>query len=344
MPLRPLIALLFCLTGCEGVIGPRGLGGSPSGPATLPPLLLPDGTTAAESGRALVNPCGDRPDPPAVGLRRLAHDEYRFTLTDVLPSSQTKTAVSTAVAAFPPDPVSLNFKNSAAFLDVNEVLFSQYFAAAETIAEKAAADLPTLLPCTAPGTTAGDLTCAQQFITRFGRTLYRRALTADEASAYATLYSAARTRGDAFPTAIQGVVMAFLLSPNFLYRVEVDDASQGPVRAVSSVELASRLSYLVWRSSPDDALLTQAERGELATPDQVEAATNRLLADPKASRFTQFFEESLDVDAISNLQRDTTIFPNLDAQLPRRTPSSTARSRNTTASAASPARASARSR
>ncbi len=316
MPLRT-VTLLLCLAGCEGLIGGGGLGSSQTGPATLPPLLLPDGTNATEPGQALVNPCTDRPDPPAVGLRRLAHDEYRFTVSDVLPGTEAKTAVGAAVASFPPDPISLNFKNNASFLEVNDVLFSEYFTAAESIAEKAVADLPTLLPCTAPGTTAGDLTCAQQFINRFGRLLYRRALSADEASAYSTLYSAARTRGDAFPTAIQGVVMAFLLSPNFLYRVEVDDAATGSVRPVSSVELASRLSYLLWRSAPDDTLLAQAERGELATPDQVEVAANRLLADPKASRFTQFFEESLDVDAIASLQRDTTIFPNLDAQLPQ---------------------------
>lgn len=248
-----------------------------------------------------------------VPLRRLAHDEYAFTLNDLLSNAQAKAEVNQAVATFAADPVSLGFRNSAAFLEVKGVQAQAYFDAAEAVATKAVADLPALGVCTTPS----EATCAQRFITTFGRRLYRRALSTGEQAAYTKVYADARTRGDAFATSIGGVVTAFLLSPHFLYRVELDDAGSGPVRPVSQLELAARLSYLFWRSAPDEQLLTAAEQGRLDSPAAVEAEARRLLADAKGRRMTQFFGEWLNVDELSGLRRNATFYPGLNPELPQ---------------------------
>lgn len=303
LPMRRSLAVcaLF-LIGCEG----RALDfGQPLGAAPAPSSSDQTPADAAEP-----NPCTSEPSPDVTPLRRLAHEEYRHAAGDLFGTAAVSGVVSAQVDGFAADPVSLGFKNSAAFLDVKSVLMQQYFDAAEAIAAKAVEALPTLLPCT-----GDEATCAAQFIPRFGRKAYRRALTDAERQAYVALYTQARARGDDFKTAIEGVLLAFLLSPHFAYRVEVDDVGSGPVRALRPQELATRLSFLFWRSGPDDALLTAAEAGRLGTAQDVEREARRLLADPKAARLTQLYEEWLDVDELGGLRRDGAAYPGLDARL-----------------------------
>jgi hypothetical protein len=333
-----ILAAVLALTGCEASIvafGDRSPNtrpnapGAPSGPGSTPgenPTPIGSsgqggqpsasgqgGASASGTGGAgmVTNPCGSQPQPDVAPLRRLAHDEYRFTLLDLFSNAQAQAAVNTAVAAFGGDPVSLGFRNGATFLEIKGVQGQSYFDAAEAIAGRAAADLPGLGVCTTPS----EATCASDFIRRFGKRAYRRPLTTAEVTAYTSMYTAARMRGDTFATAIEGLVLGFLLSPHMLYRVEPNETGAPPVRPLNGFELASRLSYAFWRSGPDQALLDAAEQGRLGTPAEVEAQARRLLADAKASRLTQFFEEWLDIDEVATMRRNGTTFPNLNAQL-----------------------------
>jgi hypothetical protein len=186
--------------------------------------------------------------------------------------------------------------------------------AAEAVAAQAVTDLPTLTGCS-PTTTTAEATCADQFIKAFGRKLYRRQLTAEESARYTTVYNNARTQMYDFKTGIEWVVFAFLNSPGFLYRVELDPVGSSGIRALTPTELASRLSYLIWQSGPDETLLTAAEGGQLATRQDLAVQATRMIADPKARRLTNFFDQWLKWGTLDGLQRDPTAFPNLPANL-----------------------------
>src|SRR5438094_398827 len=149
--------LLLLLAACEAqIIGPG------EGPFS--------GGNGGSIGTDL-NPCGAQVVVGTAPMRRLSHDEYRNTLSDLQPSWAS--VVATQVKTFVQDSESLGFRNSAEFLDVKPVLAQEYMDAAEQVATTAVAGLTALLPCSP---TNNEAPCAEQFIRKFGRQLYRRAL------------------------------------------------------------------------------------------------------------------------------------------------------------------------
>lgn len=276
--------------------------------------IIPPGVTVIGGGGggsvAEVNPCTAVVAVGTAPMRRLSHDEYKNSLSDLQPSWAG--VVATQAAAFPPDSESLGFRNSALFLDVKPVLAGQYLDAAEAIAAQAVTNLPALLPCSPTG---NEAPCAEQFIRSFGRKLYRHTLSAEEVARYQTVYGNARTQGYDFKTGIEWVVFAFLNSPGFLYRIELDAPGSSGLRALTGVELASRLSYLLWQSGPDEELLAAGEAGQLATRAEIAAQARRLIDDPKARRLTAFFDQWLKWDGLESITRDSTAFPMLPATL-----------------------------
>ena len=223
-----------------------------------------------------LSPCTSTVTVGTAPMRRLSHNEYRYSLTDVFAQPTLAAQVVAQVEAFLADTQSLGFRNGAAFLDVKPVLAQQYMDAAEALATAATSDLSKLLPCTSSGDGSA---CATDFITAFGKALYRRPLTQTEVAGYQKVYADARAQGYDFGTGIQWVVFTFLQSPGFLYRVELDTTGDAPVRPVTPLELASRLSFLLWQSGPDAALLEAAVGGKLETKTDVEREARRLLAD-----------------------------------------------------------------
>ncbi|MBX7116959.1 MAG: DUF1592 domain-containing protein [Myxococcaceae bacterium] len=309
--------LMLCLAGCEArIAGPGGLTepNKPSLPAfdpalpTRPVLTLP----THPDPMPLPSACAPNPYPGAAPMRRLSHDEYVNSLVDIFDIPSVQTVIRAEAAGFVADPQSLGFNNSAAFLDVKPVLAQQYMDAAEKIAAAAVVELSKLLPCTP--VTGQEQVCATQFIQRFGKKLYRHALTADEQALLLAAYNKGKTGYD-FKTGIEFVVFAALQSPQFMYRTELDEPGVAAVRIVNPSELASRLSYLLWQSTPDDALLTAAETGQLSTAQDVELQARRMIADPKAQRFFNFISQWLDLEALTNARRDGTLFPSWNAAL-----------------------------
>jgi hypothetical protein len=107
-----------------------------------------------------------------------------------------------------------------------------------------------------------------------------------------------------------------LQSTEFLYRVELGVAKSSDY-APSAYEMATRLSYLIWQSMPDQALFDAADKGELSDKKQIEAQARRMLKDAKAARLLEFFDQWLDTDRLSALDRDAKVYPDLNPNLPQ---------------------------
>ena len=216
------------------------------------------------------------PSPPGPGcvhettqptpLRRLTRAEYDATLRDLLGDS------SRPARAFPPDEESQGFDNFAETQSVSPLLAEGYLSAAEALAE--AADPVVLANC--DPAVSGDLPCVDKLLSGFGRRAFRRSLSAGERERLTAVFTAARAGEDA-TDAMRAVITVLLQSPQFLYRFE-----SAPLK---NVELASRLSYFLWGSQPDDALLDAAEKPAF----DATAHARRMLADPRARAVVQRF-------------------------------------------------------
>lgn len=251
------------------------------------------------------------PDPGAALVRRLSRIEYDNTVRDLLGDG-----LGLALG-FAAEEETLGFDNNARALQVSALHAEQFMAAAETLAAQAAGRAEELLPC--DPTEVGEAVCAHAFIDTFGRRAWRRPLTPDELGRLTTVYEAAvELEGAEFFDGIALIIEALLQSPHFLYRIERGTPLEGRpgVHALDSYELASRLSYLIWRSMPDDALLDAASRNTLTTSAGLTAEADRLFADPRAREgMWSFFAQWLRVDEVPGLSRDVRDFPFYDAEL-----------------------------
>ena len=134
-------------------------------------------------------------------------------------------------------------------------------------------------------------TCAEQIVTSLARRAYRRPITDDERTRLVGLYSAERGKGRSFEAGVQTALAYVLVSPQFLFRAEQDpvNAAPGSLYRISDLELASRLSFFIWSSVPDEELLEVAEAGRLSRPAELEKQVRRMLADARAGTLAQDF-------------------------------------------------------
>jgi mono/diheme cytochrome c family protein len=141
-----------------------------------------------------------------------------------------------------------------------------------------------------------ETACATKILSTLARRAYRRPPTSEEVRTVVAFYQAARAQGD-FDAGIRAGVERVLMSPDFLFRIEADPAGAAPgtVYTLSDVELASRLSFFLWSSIPDDQLLDTAIRGTLHEPAVLDREVRRMLADMRArtALVQNFFEEWL---------------------------------------------------
>ncbi len=223
-------------------------------------------------------------DPGRVSIHRLNNLEYDNTVRDLLGLD------AKARATFLPDEEG-SFDNDADAFTMNDARYEQYFNAADTLAEAAAADanLWARVATCAPAS-ATDTTCAPQIVKTFGLRAWRRPLTGDEANRFVIFIQQRISAGETFDVAIKDTVKVMLSSVSFLYRIEYDpDAASLVPHAVAPYELASRLSYWLWSTMPDDRLFALAGNGALAQPATLSAEIDRLLADPRSEAFVESF-------------------------------------------------------
>jgi hypothetical protein len=297
--------------GCTGSVVPIDGSGATTppggGPGTRPPGSGPSGP-----GTSTPPPTG--PDAPGQAIfHRLSRTEYNNTVRDLL-GDTTKPADKFAADQ---DSAKSGYYAGGTVAAVDA---QNLFDAASTLSQNAMAKLADLLPCkSVPAAAADQDACAKQFITAFGKRAFRRPLTNDETTSLTGFYTQSKAAGD-FPNAIRLVISAMLLSPQFIYRWEVD-STKAPVREnglirYNSYEMASRLSYLIWASMPDDAAFAAADANKLSTPDQIEAEARRMLKDPKAKiAIADFFTQWLGVTDLKSVAKDTKVYTAFTADL-----------------------------
>ena len=212
------------------------------------------------------------------GARRLSRTEYDDTVRDLLGDT-----TNAGFAALPED-VNDPFDNNYTTQLVSPALI----AAAETLATAAAkralsnpAVYAKIVPCTPTG--PGDADCLRKLITTFGRRALRRPLEAAEVDEYAS-FGAFAVEANDFNVGAELVLRAMLQDVEFLYRVETGTEVAGApgVFKLGHFEVATRLSYFLWGTTPDDALLDVAAASKLGSPEDIRAAAVTMMADPRA--------------------------------------------------------------
>jgi len=170
-----------------------------------------------------------------------------------------------------------------------------------------------------PSAPTEEQACAEKILTNLAHRAYRRQIAADDLPQLITLYTqGAKTGG--FESGIRLALQKVLVSPEFIFRAELDSANAPPgsVHRLTDIELASRLSFFLWSSIPDDELLAVAERGELSDPSMLERQVQRMLADPRSHALVQnFVGQWLFLRNIPKMQPDITAFTYFDDNLRR---------------------------
>ena len=161
--------------------------------------------------------------------------------------------------------------------------------------------------------------CARSILTRLGRLAYRRPLETPEIDRLLAFYEQG-SRDGGFESGIELALRFLLASPQFIFRLETepDELAAGAVYPVSDLDLASRLSFFLWSSIPDDELLSVAERGELGAPNELRRQVRRMLADPRAAALVENFAgQWLYLRNLANTNPDPPTFPDFDDNLRR---------------------------
>ncbi|WP_147869660.1 DUF1592 domain-containing protein [Stieleria maiorica] len=260
--------------------------------------------------------CSSAEHPGRVIIRRLNKSEYNNTIRDLL-------GLDLNLADnFPSDDVAHGFDNMGEVLTIPPILFEKYLEAAATIAEKALAD-EQAKKRVLPREAANDdeqVAVARENIRQFATRAFRRPISDDEADRLFSIMRSAFERGAPKDEIFQTVVTAILIHPSFLFRVERDpepDDADG-IRALDGYELATRLSYFLWSSMPDERLFELAASGELANKDVLAAEAKRMLADPKSQALVDNFAgQWLQLRDVSSLMPDPVRFPEFDDSLRR---------------------------
>ncbi len=248
--------------------------------------------------------------PARAPLRRLTPLQYRNTVRDMFegrvepgPSFPVQTRTESRLAS--------GFSNDPERNVVGEATAEQIMIAAEETAEASIPALPALLPCSVAPQPSED--CAREFIAKFGRRAFRRPVSAEETEALLSVHRLGVRFGEDFADGIAAMTAALLQMPAFLYLPEPGVSLTAGVRALTDLELASRLSYLLWDSAPDEVLLQAAERGELRVPNRLQNEVRRLVADPRARpALVRFFREWMHVQPVQPGDR---VDPALDERL-----------------------------
>lgn len=260
-PAALALVIAFAGLSCTGIIGEPAR--APGGPG-VPPVVGANG----------------QPTYALLHLRRLTQGEYAHAVNDLLGATHPETGM-----VYPSDPRT-PFDNNATDQVPSEALVTGGELLATESATALMADTTRrarVVGCTPSG--PADGACMRTFIRAFGRRAIRRPMDDADVERYATSALAIAAAESDFFAGAEVVVSAFLQHPRFLYRVEIGTpvaTAPGVVR-LDGYELAARLSFLIWGTAPDDALLDAAQRGDLATPAGVAARAATMLNDPRAA-------------------------------------------------------------
>jgi hypothetical protein len=284
------LVLALCLPGCFGALedGPAG----------------PPGSCRGE--------CVDLPSPTSQAAR-LSHRQWENATRDLLRLTEPSGAILLG------DDESGLFDNAGGDLSVGSSLWQDYQRESERLAERVTTD-PAALARVLPADLPTDATRTRAFLVAFGGRAYRRPLTDGELTAYLALFpdgATAYPEMDPFAAGVRIAIEAMLQSVNFLYRVELGSAAEGATIPLTDYEIASRLSFGLWSTMPDDELFDAAAAHMLTNDVGLGAQIDRMLADERArAMIVSFHDQLLGTSHYLDLSRSTTLFPEFDDALP----------------------------
>jgi hypothetical protein len=290
--------------------------------------------------RVLTTPAADeRPNPGHVVARRLNQVEYNNTLFELFGFNRPPTYFDPqrgmpeeirlvlhrlfrpVIVDLPPDDVGYGYDNIGEILSLPPFLMEKYLSAASQVTSlamlktpPARGDVPYRSSVFNRLRQSGDQSrdAAKGFLSSFARRAFRRPVEEAEIERYLWLFDEAKQEGSTFEESVAAAVQAMMVSPHFLFRVEQGDAAreeQG-VRPLTDFELAARLSYFLWSSTPDDELLQLAEAGQLRDPAVLQAQARRMLRSRKAKELAENFAlQWLQVKHVAGAMPDPDQFP-----------------------------------
>lgn len=233
-------------------------------------------------------------------LRRMTRTALGHTLRDLL-------GVSASLAESIELDESIGPFYSNGIAPVTDLIVRQYAELAQRVAAEILPRTQELAGCDL----AADAGCADAFIRDFGLRVYRRPLSTDEIAGYRALYDVASAEGGA-PAGFAMLVETMLQSPFFLYHVDFGEhaAEAGEPMPLDGYALASRLSYFLWNSMPDDALFDAAATGRLLDDDGLAEEVDRMLADPRAgAAIPSFHLQWLGIREMQGVTKEAGLFP-----------------------------------
>lgn len=280
---RVTLAIAVCmgLSACSGVVAGPGAGDESTDPSQGGMgYERPDPGEGGSSGSPVPQACASSTVTVAHGKwRRLTQRQYLNTVKDLL-------GLDASVGNFLDDSTTGTFATNTLPPQANDI--SAYAEAADALAARAVADPEKLTNCN-PATTGNDA-CAAKFIKEFGARAYRRDLTATEVALMTETYNMGKS--DGFTQGLRLVLQSILQSPSFLYLAEFGASPLRGVAKLTSSEIASRLSYMLWNTTPDAELAAAAKAGELDKGEGIQKQAKRLMSDARfGSALGEFFTQ-----------------------------------------------------
>ena len=242
-----------------------------------------------------------------VGLRRLTEQEYRNSIADIFG----KDIVVQGVFE-PGKRVGGLIEASTAILSITPVGFDSYSKMADSIALQVTNEKnrARLVPCKPKSAAAPDDACASQFFSQYGLMLFRRPLTSDELKSRVKLAESMTKASGNFYAGLHYGLATLLQSSEFLFRKEVAVPAGAKDYVLDPYSRASRLSYLLWDTTPDSELLNAAETGDLNTSAGLEKQVDRLMASSRLDTgMRAFFSDMLELDTFDNVSKDSLLYP-----------------------------------
>lgn len=283
------LARLFILTICAGLALPA---------AFNSPAALADNTSQANQNDSVV-----------IAVRRLTEPQYRQSIADIFGDN------IQIDARFEPERRELGLLAlGSATLSLTAAGFEQYFNLSQAIARQVLAEpvRAAVMPCAPQTDAAFDRQCAEQFIAHYGELLFRRPLTESELQSRLNTATAGAQQLNDFHAGLELALSSLLTAPDFLFRIEraeADPAADGSFR-LDAYSKASRLSFLLWNSSPDAELMAAAGRGDLHTQAGLRQQVERLNSSPRVQDGIQaFLVDMMQIEGFDNMVKDATIYP-----------------------------------
>ncbi len=253
-------------------------------------------------------------DPGRVTIHRLNRAEYNNTVRDLVgvdfnPAND-----------FPIDDAGYGFDNIGDVLSMPPILLEKYLAAAEQVVDRAfqSPELKKKLLNPPPNPKFEKEKGGRAVLRAFAERAYRRPATDSELKRMQRLVDSAQKSGDGYDKGIQLAMEAVLVSPHFLFRIEMGAENEKPTDfyGINDWELATRLSYFLWSTMPDEELFALARDGKLRKDDNLDKQVRRMLKDPKAAALVEnFFDQWLQIRGLKTFTPNPEQFPTFNEPL-----------------------------